>query len=78
MVHFANVPANVQLGKGVETAEWLNFFVAQIWPVIDPILFQAGLDQVEEIAKKQAPAPIVRRIMAVEFFAILWPSPHQY
>ncbi|KAJ3289617.1 hypothetical protein HK104_007345 [Borealophlyctis nickersoniae] len=50
----------LSLGKGVETADWLNFILSQVWPVINPCILQPAFDQVETLAKQQAPAPIER------------------
>ncbi|KAJ3154200.1 hypothetical protein HDU86_004744 [Geranomyces michiganensis] len=52
--------ATLKLGENVETAEWLNFFIAQLWPIIDPALFTAAIDTLEDQFVAQAPTFITR------------------
>ncbi|KAJ3185439.1 hypothetical protein HDU87_000060 [Geranomyces variabilis] len=52
--------ATLKLGENVETAEWLNFFLAQLWPIIDPALFTAAIDTLEDQFVAQAPSFITR------------------
>lgn len=52
--------ATLHLGEGVETAEWMNFFMAQLWPIIDPALFTAAIDTLEDQFVAQAPSFITR------------------
>ncbi|KAJ3137443.1 hypothetical protein HDU90_001844 [Geranomyces variabilis] len=52
--------ATLKLGENVETAEWLNFFIAQLWPIIDPALFTAAIDTLEDQFVAQAPSFITR------------------
>ncbi|KNC96790.1 uncharacterized protein SPPG_07995 [Spizellomyces punctatus DAOM BR117] len=50
----------LHLGDNVETAEWVNFFLAQLWPIIDPALFTAAIDTLEDQFVAQAPSFITR------------------
>ncbi|KAJ3003927.1 hypothetical protein HKX48_001498 [Thoreauomyces humboldtii] len=52
--------ATLTLGENVETAEWVNFLVAQLWPIIDPSLFTAAIDTLEDQFIAQAPSFITR------------------
>ncbi|KAI8816213.1 uncharacterized protein EV422DRAFT_546542 [Fimicolochytrium jonesii] len=52
--------AVLRLGENVESAEWLNFFIAQLWPIIDPALFTAAIDTLEDQFVAQAPTFITR------------------
>ncbi|TPX57024.1 hypothetical protein PhCBS80983_g04131 [Powellomyces hirtus] len=52
--------ATLKLGENVESAEWVNFFIAQLWPIIDPGLFTAAIDTLEDQFIAQAPSFITR------------------
>ncbi|KAJ3040145.1 hypothetical protein HDV00_011365 [Rhizophlyctis rosea] len=52
--------AILNLGNKAETAEWINFFINQLWPIIDPSLFATVIDQLEDQFVAQAPSFITR------------------
>ncbi|KAJ3053153.1 hypothetical protein HK097_004924 [Rhizophlyctis rosea] len=52
--------AILSLGNKAETAEWINFFIQQLWPIIDPSLMATVIDQLEDQFVAQAPAFITR------------------
>lgn len=48
--HFEHhmIEGALALGSNIETAEWANFLIAQIWNILDPDMFTALLDQIED------------------------------
>ncbi|KAI9102565.1 hypothetical protein DFS34DRAFT_701363 [Phlyctochytrium arcticum] len=52
--------ATLSLGTNVESAEWVNFFLAQIWTIIDPSLFTAAIDTLEDQFIASAPTFITQ------------------
>lgn len=57
----ATVDADTELPESVQ---WLNSFVASIWPLVNPDLFSSLIDQVEDIM--QASLPKVVKMVSVD------------
>ncbi|KAJ3285306.1 hypothetical protein HK104_009543 [Borealophlyctis nickersoniae] len=52
--------AILALGNRPESAEWVNFFIQQLWPIIDPQLFADIIDVLEDQFIAEAPSFITR------------------
>jgi Ca2+-dependent lipid-binding protein len=59
LLNIVNIQNNAR-SPPPESVEWLNAIVKSVWPILDPDLFEAGVDLMEDALKAASPAIVVR------------------
>ncbi|KAJ1562337.1 hypothetical protein HK096_011191 [Nowakowskiella sp. JEL0078] len=60
------VSSMINIGESVESAEWVNFLLSQLWPILDPSVFSFAIDILEDNFHLLAP-PGVTDIRVADF-----------